>query len=264
MLEAFTPEQLATAFLRQRAEKHTAPEELSPAPEPRERRPHSEFGPSTWFEISIGREDGAEPRRLLPMLCRAGNLTKDDIGAIRLDSTASYAQIRNEAVEGLLAALGHKMKAEDGVFLTQLDKAPAIADAPRGGPKGKGKPPFKDRKPRDKGPYKPRAPKGDSAPIDWDDAPAPRHKKPKSDDKPRKPRKPKSELAERREGAVSEYRPKAKTGGKPGGKPSGGKPGGKPKGPPPPKGKPNSKKNRARAAAAKAAAKGGNAAPKRR
>ena len=260
LLAAFSPEQIATAFLRQRAEKHTAPEELSAAPAERERRPRDAFGPSTWFEISIGREDGAEPRRLLPMLCRAGNLTKEDIGAIRLDRTASYAQIRNDAVDRLLAALGHTMKAEDGVFLTQLAEAPAIAEAPRGGPKGAGKPRFPDRKPRDRGPSKPRASKADSAPIDWDDAPAPRRKKPKPGDKATKPRKPKSDLAERREGAVSEYRPKTKPAGKAPGKGTGGKP----KGPPPPKGKPSSKKNRARAAAKLAAAKGGNAPPKRR
>jgi ATP-dependent RNA helicase DeaD len=37
-----------------------------------------------WFRINIGRERNADPRWLLPLLCRAGDVTKSEIGAIRI------------------------------------------------------------------------------------------------------------------------------------------------------------------------------------
>jgi ATP-dependent RNA helicase DeaD len=37
-----------------------------------------------WFRIDIGRERNADPRWLLPLICRAGDVTKSEIGAIRI------------------------------------------------------------------------------------------------------------------------------------------------------------------------------------
>ncbi len=40
---------------------------------PKERK---EFGPSKWFSVDVGREGKAEARWLLPMICKAGDITK--------------------------------------------------------------------------------------------------------------------------------------------------------------------------------------------
>ncbi len=251
----FTPEQLAAAYLRLYKANRSAPEELGAAdaaPKLRE-----EFGASTWFSVAGGRKDGAEPRRLLPMLCKAGGLDKDDIGAIRIQQDESYVQIRDESVERFLAEIGSDMNVE-GAKLTKLDRAPNLgAPGPRGGgaPRG-GKPAYKGSKP--KGDWHPAGPKGEGkGAARREDAPRkPRTKKPRSDEQAAAPyRAPRENLTETHEGAVKPRSPKGagKPSGKPGGKPSG-KPYGKsgPKGPPPPKGKSNSKKNQARNAAAKA------------
>jgi ATP-dependent RNA helicase DeaD len=37
-----------------------------------------------WFPVDIGRKRNAGPRWLLPLLCRAGDVTKAEIGAIRI------------------------------------------------------------------------------------------------------------------------------------------------------------------------------------
>ncbi len=37
-----------------------------------------------WFRLNIGRKKNADPKWLLPMLCRRGKITKADIGAIRI------------------------------------------------------------------------------------------------------------------------------------------------------------------------------------
>jgi len=182
LMENFTPEKLAAAYLRLYTDKHSAPEELSAPKAAPAARPRGNFGPSVWFSISGGRKDRAEPRRILPMLCKAGGIEKDDIGAIRVAEHESYVEIRKPAVAGFLTTLGQKMRLEGGV-VTQLDKPPAAAKSPR--------PSFsdrqRDRKPaRGKKEYHPdnrgenrKESKNTAAPVDWNDAPEPRKKKPK-------------------------------------------------------------------------------------
>lgn len=285
LVDSFEPAQIAAAYLQLFRASHTAPEELSDVdtkPQPRQ-----EFGASIWFSVSGGRNADAEPRRLLPMLCKVGDLTKDDIGAIRIQQDLSYVQIKETSVAGFLASVGQDMKVEGGAVLTQLAEGPALDSssrpASRSGPKPRGKRP-------EGGPaHKSKS----SAPIDWNDAPEPRFKKPKPSGKPsgkygdksgeksgdkygdKKPRSKSSTYSADADGGhgparrrPEEGKPTGKPSGKPTGKP-GGKPSGKyskygdgPKGPPPPAGKANSKKNKARAAASKgkpAAKRGGPA-----
>ncbi|WP_439521457.1 DEAD/DEAH box helicase [Marivita sp.] len=283
-----TPEQIAVAYLRMFREQHTAPEELSdPGAKP---EPRQEFGPSVWFAVSGGRAADAEPRRILPMVCGAGDLSKDDIGAIRIQQDHSLVQIKESSVARFLNAVGPEMELEKGVTLTRLDKAPDFDRGARPGGKGAPRP---ERKPHSDGPKPerksyadrpksepaasrpddaPAAPKAtprSAAPIDWNDDPAPRVRKPKPAD--RKGGKPEGKYAGKSDGPARERKPYQ---GKSDGparerKPYGDKPGGdraprrsegefqaqpykgkgKPKGPPPPEGRPDSKKNVARAAA---------------
>lgn len=47
--------------------------------------PRASFpGSAEWFRLDIGRKKNADPKWLLPMLCRKGNITKRDIGVIRI------------------------------------------------------------------------------------------------------------------------------------------------------------------------------------
>ncbi|WGH77173.1 DEAD/DEAH box helicase [Jannaschia ovalis] len=123
MTARFSPEQLALAYLRLRAERQTAPEELEDPAAAAAPRPREAFGPSRWFEVSGGRDRGLEPRRLLPMLCRAGQVTRDDIGAIRIRETTSYVQLREGRAEAFARAVGGEI--EDGLTLRPADGPPA-------------------------------------------------------------------------------------------------------------------------------------------
>ena len=137
----FSPEQLAVAFLRVYSEGQSAPEELADAgaaPAPR-----GKFGPGVWFSINVGRKDNAEARWLLPMICRSGNLSKDDIGAIRIQPAETFVEILKTSVDGFMKTIGPKMLLEAGVKITMLDKAPDLgkADGPY---KGKSRKPRRD------------------------------------------------------------------------------------------------------------------------
>lgn len=253
LAEAYSPEQLAAAYLRLYRSVRSAPEELAELDS--KPAPRQDFGASVWFAVTGGRNAGAEPRRLLPMLCKSTNLTRDDVGAIRVQQDQSFVQIKESSVHTFLNGLGADMTLEPGAVVSQLDKAPVLDRAPSRGPK----PPFKGKRDGN-APSRAKA----SGPVDWNDDPTPRKRKPKPEDRAQstKPRWDK----ERRDhdGAHGEAKrvpggtkkPSRKPDGqKAGGQKAGGyKPGGqKPKGPPPPKGKSNSKKNRARTAVAKAA-----------
>jgi ATP-dependent RNA helicase DeaD len=37
-----------------------------------------------WFALNVGRDQNADPRWLIPLICRKGNITKSEIGAIRI------------------------------------------------------------------------------------------------------------------------------------------------------------------------------------
>ncbi|WP_299564914.1 DEAD/DEAH box helicase [uncultured Sulfitobacter sp.] len=239
LAERYSPVQLATAFVNLHRARASAPEELSATADGKDDRPRQEFGPSVWFTVSTGRNDGAEPRTLLPMLCRVADMTRDDIGAIRVQPRHSYVEVSESAVPRLLNALGADMTAEEGVTLTRLDGVPDFGPkGPRGGPKPERaergpKPAYKSKPAYDpdgaKPAYKPRPPR--------DDAPAAEHKpRPAAPAKGKRDatRPPKSHKTERSPMKPGDA-PRAKSPGKPKAKPvwdkprdGAGKPGGKP------------------------------------
>ncbi len=60
-------------------------------------RPARDLGREmVWFRVDIGRERNADPRWLLPLLCRAGAVTKAEIGAIKIFDRDTRFQIAAE------------------------------------------------------------------------------------------------------------------------------------------------------------------------
>ena len=255
LMQRFSAEQLAAAVLRSHGARHSAPEHLSDVPDGKAPKARAPFGPSTWFSVTGGRDQGVEVRRLLPLLCNAGDITKDDIGAIRIQADMSFVELKDEAVGGFVAALGAGMTIEGGAQVVQLDHVPDAARQPKPRFEGKPRRPAPDKLRTRKVWTDSAKPKADATPIDWNDSPSPKPRKPKPGAKPAS--KPRSKPATRMEraiegGAVStpkKPRHKASSKAK---RTTGGAP---------PVGKPNSKKNKARRAAAKA---GGTQPPRRK
>ncbi|TRD23314.1 DEAD/DEAH box helicase [Palleronia caenipelagi] len=201
LLALHSPEQIAAAYVTLYRDRQSAPEDLA-APDARpERKERKPFGPSVWFALSVGRNDRAEPRWLLPLLCRAGNLDKDAIGAIRIQQSESFVELTAASADGFLAAIGETAQLEDGVKVRKLDAAPDLSSAPA-----------------DRGP-KPRKPSQDAPSR----PPRAHPEKPR----PKEPKPPSKMEAAISDGAVKPYR--ASKGGQsaapthPKGKPSGGK-----------------------------------------
>ena len=137
LLDLHGADKVAAAYARLYAGQNSAPEVISEyrdSPDQKARKPreHKAFGPSKWFRIDIGREGKAEARWLLPMICKAGSITKHEIGAIRIQPNETFVEISEPAVPGFLKSIGQDMKLENQASLSALDGPPELgARGPR-------------------------------------------------------------------------------------------------------------------------------------
>jgi ATP-dependent RNA helicase DeaD len=92
LLETYAPEVLGAALIRLYRARLPSPEELAPPPVVFERpapvvrgpRPASGDGAKIWFRAPVGRKHNADPKWLIPLICRLGGVTKAEIGSIKI------------------------------------------------------------------------------------------------------------------------------------------------------------------------------------
>ncbi len=112
----------------------------------RPERGHALAGGSAWFRISVGRERNADPNWLLPEICRQGEVTKKEIGQIRIFETETRFELDASIADEFAAKVA--TRAKGGVSITPATSGePSIEGAPEGAPE--------PRKPAYKAPYKP-------------------------------------------------------------------------------------------------------------
>ena len=93
-----TPEEIAAALVRAHRAALPAAEELIEATPDARRAASAEghrpgFDDAVWFRMDIGRRQNADPRWLLPLLCRRGHITRNEVGAIRIGPGETRFQI---------------------------------------------------------------------------------------------------------------------------------------------------------------------------
>ena len=173
LLDRFGAERVASAFIRLWREGRSAPEELSDITPPAAGaapRPRGEFGESVWFSLSVGHTGRAEARWLLPKICETGGITKDAIGAIRVQQGETFVQI----ARGVADRFGAHVEIEPGLEMQRLPGEPVQERGPRPerAPRFEGRPRLEDRERRSEKPaYVPRPPR-----IVEDDAAEPARK----------------------------------------------------------------------------------------
>ena len=126
-------EQLAAAYYRLLGKDLSAPEDLrNPSDRDEGRGRNNGFKNSIWFELSVGRDDTAEPRWLVAMLCKAGNLSKRDIGSIKIQPKVTNIEISEETAATLKELASNKKPIERHIMIRLLDKPPEGAGSDRG------------------------------------------------------------------------------------------------------------------------------------
>jgi ATP-dependent RNA helicase DeaD len=190
LMGLLTPEQLAAAWLRGELARRPAAEDVSeerippinekpvrkrfedgPAREFEPREPRARREPmqgGRWFVLPLGRKQRADPKWLLPMICKAGNVVKADIGSIKIGELETRFEIAADKAD----AFAEKVAKAGG----EAQISPASGDTP---------PQYREQGPRRE--FKPRADRG------HEERPR-REYKPREEGAPPRERKPAGEF----------------------------------------------------------------------
>ena len=107
-MEKLEPEAIAAALVQALRKDLPAPEDVLAAGQRPERGtdgPRPGFEGANWFRLNAGRRHNADPRWLLPLICRYGHVGRTEIGAIRIAASESYFQVSERATPGFIKAL---------------------------------------------------------------------------------------------------------------------------------------------------------------
>jgi ATP-dependent RNA helicase DeaD len=138
------PEAIAAALVRSLRTDLPAPEDIIAAKPDGVRHdpgPRPGFEDATWFRINAGRRHNADPRWLLPVICRYGHVGRADIGAIRIAANESYFQVTGRATRDFVKALRKAtiLPEDEGLVIEPAEpREAAAAQRPLGPPRQPG------------------------------------------------------------------------------------------------------------------------------
>jgi ATP-dependent RNA helicase DeaD len=145
LLAAHSPRNIAAAFVKMYRAQLPSPEDITEpggdrqearrshkpgshkkdGPAKASKREHSSERPKSsskemtggvWFKITVGRERKADPKWLLPEICRQGEITKRDIGAIRVFDTETRFEVDPSVAEKFAAHVAARKKGGVRIF----------------------------------------------------------------------------------------------------------------------------------------------------
>jgi ATP-dependent RNA helicase DeaD len=159
LMETRTPEEIAGALVRLwRARLPAAEEVVDPIEgDRRERRDRGERrerhdddrSVGVWFRADIGRAQNADPKWVLPMLCRRGRIDRSDIGTIRIFDRETRFEVR-DAVAATFAANARRPD-DENILIVPAENLPEPAQRERA-PRGPRSERPRDDRPRDGAP----------------------------------------------------------------------------------------------------------------
>ena len=135
LLAQKSAEEIAAALVRAHRAALPAPEELIEAtPEARraaqQERHRPGFDDVVWFRMNVGRRHRADPRWILPLLCRRGHITKSEVGAIRIGAGETQFQVPRAIAAKFAAAVARSAQPGDEGDV----RIEAVEGAPQGRP----------------------------------------------------------------------------------------------------------------------------------
>ena len=85
-----------------------------------------------WFRLNVGRERKADPKWLLPEICRQGEITKKEVGAIRVFDTETLFQVDGQVAEKFAELV--TTRAKGGVRIMRAPSQSGEPSPPRPAP----------------------------------------------------------------------------------------------------------------------------------
>lgn len=201
LLNTFSPEALAAAVIRLTRARESAPEDLQVPSEKPERKARKERGASydpdaaaprrdtrkrgkaqadfdngVWVKLGVGRKNNADPKWIIPMLCKAGGFSRQSIGVIQISAGATHVELKPEAATQLMDAAGAEQVIDKSIWVDRAAKPDESSEDTGARPprarsdKGRKARPNKHTRPASQkakpkkprtGPKKPRGPNGE-------------------------------------------------------------------------------------------------------
>jgi len=145
LLEGRDAEAVAAALVRALGAPLPAPEELelephpplSPRP-PLSRRDGDGTDDGALFRLSVGRNRNADPRWLLPFLCRRGHVTRQEVGRIQIMERETRVEIASWAAARFAAAARRQEDGDEDIQIEPMREPPTMRP---GDAAGRGRPP---------------------------------------------------------------------------------------------------------------------------
>jgi len=81
----------------------------------------SDAPPLVWFRINIGRSKNADPKWLIPLLCRRGGITKSAIGTFQILARETRVEISHDVSERFAAAVREPDAKDRNIHIEPLD-----------------------------------------------------------------------------------------------------------------------------------------------
>ena len=150
MMEERGADQAIAGLLRLVRTRLPAAEEIEAAPPPRANRepeprrpkaPREAFsGDAVRFRVSLGKRQKADPKWLLPLLCRIGGVTRNEIGRIEIGDKDSIFEVAGGAVAQFREAIAAPSNAPS-------DEMPRVTEIGGGAAGARPRPPLRHGKP---------------------------------------------------------------------------------------------------------------------
>ncbi|MCW3849448.1 DEAD/DEAH box helicase [Sphingomonas sp. LB-2] len=138
LLAEKSAEEIAAALVHaHRAAMPQAEEMIEATPEARRAAQQEKHRPGfddvVWFRMDIGRRQNADPRWVLPLICRRGHVTKNEVGAIRIAANETAFQIPRALAAKFTAAVA-RTATEEGGEDVRIEPSPGPVEGQRSGP----------------------------------------------------------------------------------------------------------------------------------
>ncbi len=131
LLTQRSPEELGAALIRAHRSRLPALEEVSDPGEtgvkrdfnskekPKNKKALDSSLGSIWFRLNIGRKKNADPKWLLPMLCRKGNINRSDVGIIQIFDNETKIEISKKVAADFIKNM--KRPGGDNITVQQIN-----------------------------------------------------------------------------------------------------------------------------------------------
>ena len=122
LIEKYSLEKIAGALVRKFRTEKFAPDEILNIEESTDKKiVRDDFKNGVWLRLSVGRNQKAEPRWILPTIIRVSKINKKDIGSIRIQDEETLVELNPKIISKFMNSLDKNNELEPGLTVTLVD-----------------------------------------------------------------------------------------------------------------------------------------------